>query len=114
LNEPPAPVETSCHIRPIETSIVRAPSFEFSRATLDERGQEQVLTKPPGEGGKILAAALHTPGYEEAICFAVDRPQKARFDGASVRISVHPGEPLWFGLASPDQFDNWARLRRKR
>jgi hypothetical protein len=81
--------------------------------TLDEHGQEQVLAKPPGEGRKIFAAALHTPGYEEAICFAIDRPQVAHFDGASVRISVNPGERLWFGLASPDQFENWSRSRRK-
>ncbi|HMC65476.1 MAG TPA: hypothetical protein VKI65_11100, partial [Gemmataceae bacterium] len=81
---------------------------------VDERGQEQALSEPPGEGRKILAAALHAPGYEEAICFAVDRPQLARFDGASLRISVNPGEPLWFGLASVDQFQNWSRSRRKR
>jgi hypothetical protein len=80
---------------------------------LDERGQEQMLAKPPGEGRKILAAALHAPGYDEVICFAVDRPQMARFDGASVKFGVSPGEPLWFGLASPDQFENWSRSRRK-
>jgi hypothetical protein len=80
---------------------------------MDQRGQEQTLTDPPKEARKILAAALRAPGYEEAICFAVDRPQMARFDGTSVRISVHPGEPLWFGLATAEQFENWSRLRRK-
>jgi len=81
---------------------------------MDERGQEQTLTEPPKEALKILAAALHAPGYQEAICFAVDRPQMARFDGASVRISVNPGEPLWFGLAGADRFESWSRSRRKR
>ncbi len=81
---------------------------------IDERGEEKLLTKPPTEARKIFAAALHTPGYEEAVCIAVDRPQMARFDGASVRISVNPGEPLWFGLATLDQFDNWTRSRRKK
>ncbi len=81
---------------------------------VDERGQEQALAEPPHEARKILAAALHAPGYEEAICFAVGRPQMARFDGASVRISVNPGEPLWFGLAPVDQFENWTRSRRRR
>ena len=80
----------------------------------DERGEEQVLSEPPHEGRKIFAAALHAPGYEEAICFAVDRPQMARFEGASVRIYVNPGEPLWFGLASPDQFESWSRSRRRK
>jgi hypothetical protein len=80
----------------------------------NERGQEEILTERPREGRKFLAAALHAPGYDEAVCFAVDRPQMARFEGASVRIMVNPGEPLWFGLASADQFENWLRSRRKR
>jgi hypothetical protein len=81
---------------------------------LDEHDQEELLTTPPGEPRKILGAALQAPGYEEAICFAVDRPQTARFQESSIRLSVAPGEPLWFGLATPDQFDNWTRSRRKR
>jgi hypothetical protein len=81
---------------------------------LDERNREQVFEKPPGESRKIFAAALRAPGYDEAICFAVDRPQTARFEGASIRISVNPGEPLWFGLASPDRFESWSRSRRKK
>ncbi len=81
---------------------------------LDERGQQQTLTEPPKEGRKILAASLHNPGYEEAICFAVDRPQMAHFDGASLRITLNPGEPLWFGLARPEQFQNWSQSRKKK
>ena len=81
---------------------------------IDERGQEQLLTKPPTEAQKILGAALQAPGYGEAICFAVDRPQTARFQETSIRISVGPGEPLWFGLATPDQFEEWTRSRRKK
>lgn len=81
---------------------------------LDERNQEQLLTTPPTDGRKILGAALQTPGYEELICFAVDRPQTAHFQEAGIRISVSPGEPLWFGLARPDQFEEWARSRRKK
>ena len=81
---------------------------------LDERGQEQLLTKPPTEARKILGAALEAPGYEEVICFAVDRPQTARFQEASIRITVSPGEPLWFGLATPDEFDKWMRSRRNK
>ena len=80
----------------------------------NERGEEQVLAEPPNEGRKILAAALRAPGYEEVICFAVDRPQPARFDGAGPRISVNPGERLWFGLASPEGFEKWWRSRSKR
>jgi hypothetical protein len=81
---------------------------------VDERGEEKLLTKPPADARKILGAALHAPGYEEAICFAVDRPQTARFQETGIRISVSPGEPLWFGLATPDQFDQWMRSRRKK
>ena len=62
----------------------------------------------------VLGAALQAPGYGEAICFAVDRPQTARFQEASIRISLGPGEPLWFGLATPDQFDKWTQSRRKK
>jgi heparinase II/III-like protein len=80
----------------------------------DERGQEQSLTRPATEARKILGAALEAPGYEEVICFAVDRPQTARFQEASIRITVSPGEPLWFGLATPDEFDKWMRSRRKK
>ena len=82
--------------------------------TTDEHGMEQELSDAPGDTRKILAAALHAPGYEEAICFAVDRPQVARFQGASIRISVSPGEPLWFGLATAEQFENWRRARNKK
>ncbi len=81
---------------------------------IDERGQEQLLTTPPTEALKILGAALQAPGYEEAICFAVDRPQTARFQEATLRITVSPGEPLWFGLSAPIEFDNWTRSRRKK
>jgi hypothetical protein len=80
----------------------------------NERGEEQALTGPPNESRKILAAALRAPGYEEAICFAVDRPQPARFEGAGLRISVNPGERLWFGLARPEGFEKWWRSRSKR
>jgi hypothetical protein len=79
-----------------------------------DRGEEEVLAAPPNEARKIFAAALKTPGYEEAICIAVDRPQMARFDGAGLRISVNPGERLWFGLASPEGFERWWRSRSKR
>jgi hypothetical protein len=54
---------------------------------IDERGQEQSLTKPPTEARKILAAALQAPGYGEAICFAVDRPQTARFQETSIQMA---------------------------
>jgi hypothetical protein len=80
----------------------------------DEHDREQQLTEPPRDTRKILAAALHAPGYDEAICFAVDRPQTARFEGAGLRISVNPGEPLWFGLANAKQFENWWRSRKKK
>jgi len=80
----------------------------------DEQGQEQSLTEPPREARKILAAALHAPGFDEAVCFGVDRPQTARFQGSSIRIMLNPGEPLWFGLATADQFENWSRSRRKK
>jgi hypothetical protein len=80
----------------------------------DDGGQEETLSGPPSQGRKILAAALQVPGYEEAICFAVDRPQTAHFDGAAIRISVRPGEPLWFGLSPADRFEDWRRARIKK
>jgi hypothetical protein len=81
---------------------------------VDEQGEERELTDPPRDALKIFAAALHVPGYDETICFAVDRPQAARFQGADIRISISPGEPLWFGLATADDFDNWWRSRKKK
>ena len=83
---------------------------------VDSAGAEHSLAKPPQKDQEILiqAAALQVPGYDEAICFAVDRPQKARFDGASICISVRPGEPLWFGLTRPDQLDPWRQSRIKK
>ena len=80
----------------------------------DEQGEERELTEPPRDALKIFAAALHAPGYDEAICLAVDRPQSARFQGATIRISLNPGEPLWFGLASGEDFENWWRSRKKK
>lgn len=83
---------------------------------VDESGQEQVLTTPPANDQPVrfYAAALQVPGYEEAVCFAVDRPQTARFDGATIRICVNPGEPLWFGLAQPHAFGTWRQSRIKK
>lgn len=79
----------------------------------DEAGKEQVLTEPPAkdQAVRFRAAALHVPGYDEAICFAADRPQTAPFDGAGIRISVNPGQPLWFGLARPKTFETWRQSR---
>jgi hypothetical protein len=83
---------------------------------VDGAGTEYWLAKPPPKDQEILirAAALRVPGYDEAICFAVGPPQKARFDVASIRISVHPGEPLRFGLSRPDRFEGWRQSRIKK
>jgi len=81
---------------------------------VDGNGQEETLSEPPSQGRKILAAALQVPGYDEALVFAVDRPQMAHFDGASLRLSVHPGEPLWFGLSRPNAFESWRQSRIKK
>jgi hypothetical protein len=81
---------------------------------VDDEGAEQVLDQVPEEPHKILAAALHVPGFDDEICFAVDRPQTARFDGATLRLSVYPGEPLWFGLARTEEFEQWWKARQKR
>lgn len=83
---------------------------------VDGAGRERLLAERPQKDQEILirAAALQVPGYDEAICFAVDRPQKARFDGASIRISVRPGEAFWFGLARPDRLDAWRQSRIKK
>lgn len=80
-----------------------------------ESGQEQVLRQPPVKGQTILcqAAALRVPGYDELVCFAADRRQPAQFDGTSVRFRVNPGEPLWFGLAKSDAFENWWQSRSR-
>ena len=69
-------------------------------------GTEQALAKPPerGQTAQIRAAMLQVPGLDEAICFAVDRPQPARFDGTRIRISINPGDTLWFGLCRPEDY----------
>ena len=72
---------------------------------------------PPAEKARLLKRTRSNESARkqyEAICFALDRPQKARFDGASIRISVRPGEPLWFGLARPGQFDTWRQSKIKK
>ena len=58
------------------------------------------------------APTLRVPGFDEAVCFAVDRPQPARFEGARIRFPVNPGESLWFGLCRPEAFDACRRSRR--
>ncbi len=83
----------------------------LSIVVLNESGETQVLSKPQHDSHKILSAALMVPGYDSAICFVVDRPQIARFDGASISIGVNPGEPLWFGLSRPDEFESWWKSR---
>ena len=81
---------------------------------VDEAGNEQELAKAiPRDQVRFRAAMLRVPGFDEAICFAVDRPQPARFEGARIRFSVNPGEPLWFGLCRPDAFETWRQARRK-
>ena len=94
----------------------RAPIQSCSRVVADRAGVEHSLAEPPQKDQEILiqAAALQVPGYDEAICFAVDRPQKGCFDGARICISAHPGEPLWFGLARPDRLDPWRQSRIKK
>ena len=47
------------------------------------------------------------------VCSAVDRPQRAHFDGASIRFIIHPGDSLWFGLARPNEFESWWQSRAK-
>jgi len=83
--------------------------------SVDEAGEERELTEPPARDQEILirAALLHVPGYDEAIGFAVDRPQKTRFDESSIRPTVGPGEPIWFGLCRPETFDAWRRARQR-
>jgi hypothetical protein len=90
------------------------PSHWLRIIAADEHGEERELTEPPRNALKIFAAALLVPSYDEAICFAVDRPQSAHFQGATIRISISPGEPLWFGLATANEFESWWRLRQKK
>ncbi len=82
-----------------------------SIVSCDELGEIKVFSKPQSENQKILAAALMVPEYDEAICFAMDRPQMAKFDDTSIHIYVNPGEPIWFGLSRLCDFDNWWRSR---
>lgn len=77
----------------------------------DELGNIKVFSKPQYENQKILSAALMVPGYDEAICFVMDRPQMVKFDNTSISICINPGESIWFGLSKLDEFDNWWRSR---
>ena len=81
----------------------------------DDGGGERVLAKAPARDQEVRfrAAMLRVPGFDEAICFAVDRPQPAHFEGAQIRFSVNPGEPLWFGLCRPEAFEAWRKVKRK-
>jgi hypothetical protein len=83
---------------------------------VNSAGAERSLAEPPGKDKEILirAAALIVKGYDEAICFAVDRPQKAHFDGPGLRLTVAAGEPVWFGLAPPAAFKAWRQARARR
>ena len=80
---------------------------------VDDAGKEQELAKPPApdEAIRFKAAMLHVPGFDDAVCYAVDRPQPARFEGARIRFSVNPSEPLWFGLCRPEAFDTWRQTK---
>ena len=82
---------------------------------VDGAGNEQELAKalPRDREVRFKAAMLRVPGFDEAICFAVDRPQPARFEGARIRFTVNPGEPLWFGFCRPEAFEAWRQDRHK-
>ncbi|HGE70833.1 TPA: hypothetical protein ENX78_08370 [Candidatus Poribacteria bacterium] len=83
----------------------------ISVVILEDSGDIKVLSEPKSDKQKIIASALMVPGYEDAICFAVDRPQMAQFNNSSISIAVLPGEPIWFGLSKPDEFEKWWRSR---
>jgi len=95
------------------TSWVGEPEWLHVLA-VDDAGAERDLGKAaPRDPIRFTAAMLRVPGYDEAICFAVDRPQPARFEGARIRFSVNPGEPLWFGLCRPEAFEGWREGRKR-
>ena len=83
---------------------------------VDSNGVVQKLSKAPSKDQelRINAAALQTSGFQEVICFAVGRPQKARFDGSNLRLAVNPGESIWFGLSAPEHFEAWYSRRAKK
>jgi hypothetical protein len=84
---------------------------------MDESGQEQALDTPPVEETEVrfTAAALRLPGQDTLIVFGVDRPQTARFKGAELRLTVKPGEMLWFGLCPVSaNLDDWLKAQRSR
>ncbi len=77
----------------------------------------RLFLMPPAEKARLLKRTRSNESARtqyEAICFAVDRPHKARFNGASIRISARPGDPLWFGLVRPDRLDPWRQSRIKK
>ena len=75
--------------------------------------------------GPLRAAPAHPhpylmpPAEKQRLTERLRSNQSARqqfetFQGTNVRISISPGEPLWFGLTTANEFENWWRSRKKK